>query len=146
MATFNLHVGGPKGAELTKRADGQVNMGALLIRGTTDGDVKEATSATSVPWAVSLVREDVARENESNGVAQENYSDNNPCHIMTLVPGQVLNLEAGPAITEGDAVRAYADGKIEGGTGGLVIGRALEDISAGARGQVVILGDSGLAN
>jgi hypothetical protein len=138
MATFNLLVGGPKGAELTKKADGIVLMGALVVKGTASGDVKEATSATEVPYAVALVDERIARENESAGASVFQYADNQQARIMTLCDGQVLNLKAVGSVSENETVIAHSDGSVATGTGNLVVGRALEAITDGSRGQVVI--------
>lgn len=137
MATFNLHVGAdPRGAKFTRKADGVVLFGALLVRGSADGDVAETGTTSASPWAVSLVSEVMSFENSA-----EQYDDNELLNVMTLVPGMVLNLLAGGTINEGDAVCPSTDGKVVASAAAAwenEIGIAIDDIASGARGRICI--------
>lgn len=137
MATFNIQQGSdPRGAVITQMADGAVLFGALVIRGTNDGDVIETGTTSAEPWAVALYSEVMGLEN-----AAEQYEDNTVCKVMTLVPGMILNLKTAGTVNAGDKVCASTDGKVVASAAAAwenEIGYALDDIASGSRGRILI--------
>ena len=137
MATFNLHTfaNSPvRGTKLSKKADGIVLMGALVKKGTAAGDVAEASANTSIIMGVAVYDEARAFTNDA-----DQYEDNDPLAVETIVPGMVLNLlNSGTAsIAEGVRVEAAADGKITAGTTNPV-GVTNEVIAGSSRGAVIM--------
>ncbi len=138
MATFVIHAYAStknlEGTVLTKKADEVILMGALVKKGTAAGDVKETASSTDVVMGFARYSESDALTNEA-----DQYEDNDPLEIETLVNGNVLNLlnSGTGAIAEGVKVEAAADGKIAAGTTDPV-GVTNEVIAGSSRGEVII--------
>jgi len=138
MASFVIHsyasAKNLEGVILTKKADEIVLMGALVQKGTAAGDVKETDGSTNVVMGFSRYSEADALENEA-----DQYADNDPLEVETLVNGQVLNLlNSGTAsIAEGIQVEPAADGKIAAGTTDPV-GVTNAVIAGSSRGEVII--------
>lgn len=119
MATFSIHAfpNGIKGSRFEKKADREVLMGALVAPGTAaTGDVMETVDNNAKVLGVAVIDEAMARQNESSGVAQEKYADNDPVIVEGLVNGVVYNLLSSGTVTEGDVVEAAAGGLIASGT------------------------------
>lgn len=136
MAIFNLRVAGPIGVQLTKKADGVVPFGRLLVTGSSAEDYIVTSKVSDEPIAVSFVDDRVAVENDA-----EQYNDNDPMVVEYLIPGQVLNLLANGAITANGKVVPSETGRVElyvatGNKMGINIGQAT--IADAARGPILI--------
>ena len=137
MATFNLHkyaTGKPKGTLMSRAADGVVLMGALVKQGTNAIDAKETAANSDIVIGVAIYDEATAFTNSA-----DQYADDDPMVVESLVNGMVLNLlNSGTAsIAAGARVEAAADGKIAAGST-YPIGIAEETISGSSRGAVII--------
>jgi len=143
MATFNIYTypsSNLKGPRFTKTADSIVLMGALVQKGTAAGDVKETDAADNDIYGIAVVDEAYAAKNSTAlGVAQEQYEDNDPVVVESLVSGQIYNLlnSGTAAIAEGAEVDAAADGKVVVTAGADSCGIAIDGISGSERGPVM---------
>lgn len=125
---------------VTKQADGTVRMGRLVTKGTAANDVKETTADTDIMIGISDIDEAIAKDNDAY-----QYADNKPCRVELRGRGNVYMLLAatGSTIDEGESVKPAASGAIAEATEGSdadykIIGIALEQITAGNRGKVLV--------
>lgn len=133
MATVpQRKVGGPDGYRSTFKANGTILFGAVVMSNATANEVVATGTGTDQPIGVALYDEHKATVN-----AAEQYVTTDPCQIEMLSAGQVWMLKAESNIAKGDLLVPAAAGAVKkaSGTGEFACFRALEAISAAARGR-----------
>lgn len=125
---------------VTKKADSTVRMGRLVTKGAAASDVKETSADTDIVLGIAAMDEAIAKDNDAY-----QYEDNKVCRVELRGRGNVYRLLAasGSTIDEGESVKAAAAGCIAEATEGTdddykIIGIALEQITAGNRGKVLV--------
>lgn len=86
-------------AEITKLADGSITHGSVVTSGTNPEDVAECTASDN-PVGVA----------GSKTVGDNDYADGE--EVLVIASG-IVRLEASASISEGEKVKAAADGKVQ---------------------------------
>lgn len=123
----------------TRKGDGVIPFGKLVMLGTAAGDVKVTTGITVAVFGIAVPNEVIYAK---SGSAQ--YADNDVVTVGTLLPGKIYYMYANGAISEGDFVSASTAGDVApitpaAGTSYQVLGIALDAIADDNWGRILVI-------
>lgn len=123
----------------TRKSDGAIPFGKLVMLGTAAGDVKVTTGITVAVFGIAIPNEVIYAKSET-----AEYADNDVVTVGTLMAGKIYYMYAMGAISEGDFVSAAAAGDVSpitpgAGTSYQVQGIALDDIADDNWGRILVI-------
>jgi len=126
-------------AAFTRKADGTIPFGKLVMVGTAAGDVKVTTGADVAVLGVADVDEAIY---DKTGNSQ--YADGDVVAVKALTAGKIYYLYSNGGSSEGDFVSASTNGDVEtytpaSGTNYEIVGIALDDVSDNAWGRILVV-------